>query len=565
MRFPIPLSVLDNHVAVLGKTGSGKTSTEKLLIEHVYADGFRVCVLDTIKSDWWGITAHGTKPGLDFKILGGPRGHVPIHADAGKVIGQLVGSGKLRHSIIDMADFEAGGIQRFFVEFAPSLLRNMTGVLFLVIEEAHEIAPKERAGFDRENMAIHYAKKLATSGRSKGIRLIFGTQRVQSLHNAMLGSAETLIAHRLTTPADQEPVIKWLKANTTKEITEKVATTFSSQPTGTGWVCSGEAKFFSQVAFPKFATYDNTSTPTKDSPEAKVKTVPVDQEELKSIIGEAVEEAKANDPSELRREIARLKSELKKVPALKAQEIIKEKPLLTNSDRKRITHLIEVFERVIDLSEKAVGQLSGLPLLKVQFLPEIQFFKGALSPLKIEAARVTSARPLTARALPPPRLIKHPVNLSADISGSLPSGERKILVACAQFENVPKEDLIVITGYKRATRDAYIKRLRERGFVQDSDGVVIPTDEGMAVLGNWQPLPTGGALRNYWLTKLPSGERRILESLVESYPKFVERETLEESTGYARATRDAYLKRMKPKRIVEFRSGAVRAAEILFD
>jgi DNA helicase HerA-like ATPase len=60
-----------------------------------------------------------------------------------------------------------------------------------VIEEAHEFAPKERAGIGAENMAIHWAKKLATAGRSKGIRLIVATQRVQALHNAVLGSCET--------------------------------------------------------------------------------------------------------------------------------------------------------------------------------------------------------------------------------------------------------------------------------------------------------------------------------------------------------------------------------------
>mgnify|MGYP001586938043 CR=1 FL=1 len=113
------------------------------------------CVLDAIKSDWWGITssANGERPGLPFKILGGPRGHVPLHSSAGKVIGQLVGSGKLPLSIIDMADFEPGGMQRFFVDFAQSLWKSVRGVVYLVIEEAHEMAPKERAGFGAESMA----------------------------------------------------------------------------------------------------------------------------------------------------------------------------------------------------------------------------------------------------------------------------------------------------------------------------------------------------------------------------------------------------------------------------
>ena len=182
-------------------------------------------------------------------------------ANAGKVIGHLVATGKLPLSIIDMADFEAGGVQRFFVDFAQALFRHMRGVVHLVVEEAHEVAPKERAGFGAENLSIHWAKKLATGGRSKGIRLIVATQRVQSLHNAVLGSCETVIAHRLTTPADQEPVLKWMKANVDKATQEKVADSLSSLPTGTGWLCSGEARVFERVAFPKFKTYDNSKTP----------------------------------------------------------------------------------------------------------------------------------------------------------------------------------------------------------------------------------------------------------------------------------------------------------------
>ncbi len=316
-RPAIPPEVLASHLAILGKTGSGKTSTEKLAIEQVVADGFRVCVLDSVKSDWWGITssADGKRPGLPFRILGGPRGHVPLPSSAGAVIGQLVGSGQLPHSIVDMADFEAGGLQRFFVDFAPALMRHARGVLYLVIEEAHEFAPKERAGIGAENLAIHWAKKLATAGRSKGIRLIVATQRVQSLHNAVLGSCETVIAHRLTTPADQDPVIKWLKANADKATQEQVAASLSSLPTGTGWLCSGEARIFAQIAFPKFKTYDNTATPMADGDEITVKTAPVDHDALRAIIGDAVKEAEANDPKALKAEISRLKLQLAKPEA----------------------------------------------------------------------------------------------------------------------------------------------------------------------------------------------------------------------------------------------------------
>jgi hypothetical protein len=312
-QHPIPDAVLEQHLAILGKTGRGKTNTAKVCVEQVYEQDSRVCILDTIKSDWWGLTssADGRRAGLPFHILGGPHAHFPLSSNSGKAIAELVARGDLKHTIIDMAEFEPGGQMRFFVDFAPKLLQRMKGVLYLVLEEAHLLAPKERAGMGHENMSVHWAKMLATAGRTKGIRLLVLSQRTQAVHNAVLGSCDSMIVHGMTAPADMEPVIKWLKANSKdKELNAKIEDSLSGLKRGTGWLCSSEAKLFELREFPKARTYDNTATPTDDEELQEVKTAPIDVEQLRAILGKAAAEAEAEDPKMLRKRIADLEQQL---------------------------------------------------------------------------------------------------------------------------------------------------------------------------------------------------------------------------------------------------------------
>ena len=82
---------------------------------------------------------------------------------------------------------------------------------------------------------------------------------------------------------------------------------------------------------------------------------------------------------------------------------------------------------------------------------------------------------------------------------------------------------------------------------------------------DFEPLPTGAALRDYWLARLPEGERRILEILIHAHPRVVEREAIDTATGYRRSSRDTYLQRLRSRRLVEdLGRGQVRASAELF-
>ncbi|WP_319798281.1 hypothetical protein [Nitrobacter sp.] len=319
MKYPLSAAALAQGIAFVGKTGSGKTTSAKGGIEDVlrHDERARVCILDPTKHDWWGLTssASGKQPGFPFQILGGPHGHVPLHHTAGKVVGELVGRGELPLSIIDMADFPMGGLQHFFSDFAEALMRSMRGVLYLVLEEAHEFAPKERSGIGNENMSVYWAKKIATAGRTRGIRLMVVTQRTQKLHNDLLGSCETLVAHKLRAPADQKPVKDWLKDNCDTETFERVTETLGKLRIGTAWVCSDEAVATEPTAFPPLKTFDNTKTPDGADSGHQVTMAGVDRERLAAIMGDALVEAEANDPAKLKRRIAELEKTLASKPA----------------------------------------------------------------------------------------------------------------------------------------------------------------------------------------------------------------------------------------------------------
>jgi DNA-binding IclR family transcriptional regulator len=152
-------------------------------------------------------------------------------------------------------------------------------------------------------------------------------------------------------------------------------------------------------------------------------------------------------------------------------------------------------------------------------------------------------------------------------NGSLPVGESATLRALIQYpDGLRRSQLTVLTGYKRSTRDAYIARLRDKGYVTASNDKVWATGTGIGALPDAEPLPTGEALREFWYRELPEGERVLLQYLVTAYPDAAEKTTIGDATGYKRSTRDAYLSRLTAKQlVVDAGHGAIRASETLFE
>lgn len=571
-HYPIPEKALHQNIITLGKTGAGKSSALRSVVEPMLDDAMPVCIIDP-KGDWWGLklAADGKRPGYPLVIFGGKHADVPLNERAGVHVAELFATGN-RPCIIDLRGWMPAERSRFFIDFASTLYKHNVGRKWLLIDECHNFAPKGKVLDVESGKCLHWANKLASEGRGLGITLIGASQRPQKVHNDFLTSCETLIAMRVLHASDREAYKDWIDGCGDPAAGKEMLATIANLKRGTGYVWSPEIEFGPKlVTFPFFRTYDSFK-PQEASDVAKLSGwAEVDLEDTKAKLATVIEEHKANDPTELKKRIRELE---RQVAAKPAAPVIDDAELARRDDenfqRGYASGKRNALERAASVMLTIGNDIAGL-------------FQTAVTQANVDAGKAHDAlptkvphsptrsntvqRPVSQRAQPVARSAPRSANGSKSHTGEpLPKGEAATLAACIQFpEGLRREQLTVLTGYKRSSRDAYIQRLRERGYVEANGDRVTATDAGIAALPDAEPLPTGEALQEYWLARLPEGERKVLEILIDRGGEAMPRADLDELTGYQRSSRDAYLQRLRAKQLISEPSrGEVAASENLF-
>jgi hypothetical protein len=382
-----------------------------------------------------------------------------------------------------------------------------------------------------------------------------------------------MIAHRLTAPADQAPVRAWLKANTDKEVQREVEGSLASLRTGTGWVCSGEAMLFEKVQFPKISTYDNSATPTGDSKEHRVTTAAVDQDRLRSIIGEAVKEAEDTDPKQipkLRAEIARLTADASRRNAEPAQAAHDPQAMAAAEQcgydegaaagqRAGVAAVMAdvgaVEQRIVDGVRNVVQQAIADFTLEHRLL---------LDQRPVVRARTA---PLPAKTAAPARQFDKPAK-----TDGLPGPESKILSSLATWSamghDTPSNAMVAwLAGYSPSSTSYTNPRgaLKTKGFLSypQPDHLKM-SDAGSEIA---QPARIVGTLLQHVLTQLPGPEKRILEAIAAAYPSDLSNDEAAPAAGYT-ATSTSYTNprgALKTKSLITYPAqGRVQAADWLF-
>lgn len=548
----LPIDAVTQAIGFLGRRGSGKSYAATKLAELLHEHGGQFVAIDPV-GIWYGLrlSHDGKGKGLDVPIFGGLHGDIPLQAGAGAMLADVVVDRGLS-AVLDVSQFESDADKaKFARDFAARFFyrkKAAPSAVHLFIEECQEFIPQNiQKG---EEQMLHAFQRMIRLGRNYGIGVSMISQRPQDVNKKALNQTECLFCFQLTGPQERKAVEGWVSD---KGLDDDLSRLLPELKVGNAHVWSPvwlnvnrEVRIAAKTTFPAGTTPKVGAQPVKMKP-----LEPLELEQLHRDMAATIEQAKANDPAALKRRIAELEKQLRDRPSEQVERVVEkiiEVPVLRNGQLDRTEGLAERHERI---AERFLAESAELRrLIAPASAPRPQ-----LRPAPVQRVAVAVApRPARSEAV------------RSEV-GELPKGERAILTAVAQYDGgVSRKQLTVLTGYKRSTRDAYIQRLAERGHVAVAGDQIAPTDEGLAALGpDFEPLPTGDALREFWMGRLPEGERKLLEALVEHYPKAVPRETVGEATGFKRSTRDAYLQRMQSKRvIVNVGRGEVKAADELF-
>lgn len=564
---------------ILGGKGMGKTNLGSVLAEELHHCKLRFSVIDPLDV-WYGLQHGKTRDqaGLDVVILGGPHGDIPIEPLGGAVVADFVADEDVSTVIVmrraDGSMWTNGERVRFMTDYCSRLYLRQgehRRPLMQIIDEAGRFVPQISTKGDVEiAKCIGAIEQLVEWGRNVGVGVTLITQRSARINKSVSELADVLIAFRTVGPLSVDAVMDWFGEHVEKSRHKVLVEQLRSNDRGVALVVSpGWLKFEGSVRIRPRETFDSSATP-KPGHALRVpgKAAKPDLAKYTERMRETVERATADDPKTMRATIRELQVQLTKAqkaqPAPARDDARLADIRRTAIERERVwtDRFKELERRVADRDRRMAKAARLLEQSASSFDNACSILRGAgVTELQLDSPAPAATAEARRQPAMSPKLVS---GVTGDVS--LSKGERHILQAVAEQEDVgaTREQLTVLTGYKRSTRDQYLKQLRAKGLTA-GDGNIRATEAGLQALGDFQPLPAGDALRELWLQRLPGGERRVLEVVSEQYPQPISRDEISEATSFKRSTRDQYLKQLKARRLIEIaEAGKIVASRQLF-
>lgn len=371
---PIPDAALDDRLAWIGTSGSGKSYNASAAVERLLNDGARCAIVDPL-GVWWGLrlNADGSPSKHNVVIFGGQHGDLPLNENAGALIGETVAT-MAESCIIDLSGLTTKASERrFMLAFLDAVYRSTDAKLadpyHIIFDEADLWAPQRTT----EPMLQSRMEEIVRRGRIRGFIPWLITQRPAVLSKDVLSQADGLIAFKLTASQDRKAIGEWVKGQADEGQWSKIDAGLPTMQQGQGVIWVPARGILATAQFPPKQTFDSSRTPKRGERRELRDLKPLNLEALKGRLTSIEEEAKASDPKALKAEVARLKRDLaaaeRKIAApLPAERIVAnageiEAAYDKGTDYGRRLGRIDAFDAVKALCE------GGLPAVKAAVQP----------------------------------------------------------------------------------------------------------------------------------------------------------------------------------------------------
>ena len=540
----IPREAMLQRWAILGMSGAGKSNTGVVMAEQMFAAGVPWVVVDP-KGDWWGLRSSktGKRGGLDVPIFGGDHGDIPLYADGGKVMADAVAK-ELSHSILDVSGFEKSEMLGFLIDFAERLYEINDTPIVLILEEADEYIPQNKES-PLEAKSVAKWSRIVKRGRTRGILTILIALRNSELAKSVLNFSDTLVVHRATAKLDRDAVKGWVEySGAARELLDSLA----MLDDGEAWVSSPQKlKMTKRFHFYRRSTFDSGATPDLDTDRAQIALRSIDLSGIDKRMQATIERAKAEDPKELRKQIAELEKKLRERPEAEAPEPVEIKvPVLDAQVARDLNATTEDLEAILG---KVPGITDSIKEAAGQARQQISAAELLVSRSSSQTPPRHQSPPTPAAA--PPRQTHgsaspaHSPGLAAGGSdgGDLTGPQQRVLDAIAWWEEIgyptpTKIQVGFIAGYRvgkkvGGTYGNILGQLRSAGLIDyPANGSVALTEKGHEQAAPAGIEKTTAGLQAAVMDRLDGPERRVLQVFIDRYPANVSKQEAGELAGY---------------------------------
>lgn len=583
-----PLEAVTQKFAFMGQSGGGKTYAAMKLAELMLAAGAQIVVID-IPGVWKGLrsSADGKSAGFKVLLVGGEDGDLPINANAGALIADMVVDSGLS-VILDVSLMMDSEQLQFLTDFGARFFERKKkdkSPVHVFVEECQEVIPETLGGIKGAERLRSVFVRMMKIGRNFGIGWSAITQEPQAASKRALNMAGTIVAVRTVGFHERQALERWARSKAKSKSQLGLMDILPELQQSQALVWSPGWLRYSDVVhvLPK-TTFDSSKTPEvgKKRPQAKV-VAELDLEKLKTDMAGLVKQAEANDPKLLKRRIADLEKELsaKKisvareypvgapaVPKTKTKVITIQQKVVLTKDAKALRVTSDTIERfreklneaqhafhrsltpILAKMEKLSGEVSkALGEAKVVDAPARTVTESEETPtarVDLRTMRVPPAPLLTGgewkseskKPAPTPK----PPKVAATYNGEpLGGGESKMLEALAARHpnTLSRAQLGILAGYSSTggTFLKYFSHLNTLGLidaVRGGDVSLTNAALGLEVVKDAIARGPRGAeeVQAFWRETLGGGERAMFDVLLEHRGGQVSRQDLGAKAGY---------------------------------